>query len=426
MNENRYAVGVDIGTSEVRVVIGTLPSGEMMAGTNGAPQLTIVGVGAEPCQGMRKGSIVDINKVAISVDKAIGKAEQMSGLNVHEAVVSINGSHITGTSSTGLITISGSGVITPAEIDRVVDAAAQVKMSPNRKIISVVPHLFRVDNQDGIRDPIDMSGVRLEVEAYMVTALKPYITNLDQVMAKEEVKPIGQYAPAGMAAASLALTDQQKENGSVLIDIGHSTTGIVVYEEGDVIFTKVLPVGSNNITTDLAIGLKADLDVAERVKVEHAVAAPNLRRGNEPRVAVQIPGGQMQHKVEFDTELIDDIVEARLSEMFEMINRELKRIKRQGNLPGGAVLTGGGAKLRGIVDYARTALQMNVRVYKPSGYKGVAEKVKDPAWTTVLGLLEYSAEAGIDMTDGGGGAHLGLLSGLMAKISGLFGHKDRQ
>ena len=123
-----------------------------------------------------------------------------------------------------------------------------------------------MDNQDGIRDPIDMSGVRLEVEAYMVTALKPYITNLDQVMAKEEVKPIGQYAPAGMAAASLALTDQQKENGSVLIDIGHSTTGIVVYEEGDVIFTKVLPVGSNNITTDLAIGLKADLDVAERVK----------------------------------------------------------------------------------------------------------------------------------------------------------------
>ncbi len=228
-----------------------------------------------------------------------------------------------------------------------------------------------------------------------------------------------------MAAASIALSDQQKENGSVLIDVGHSTTSIVVYEEGDVIFTKVLPVGSNNITTDLAIGLKADLDVAERVKIEHAVAAPNLRRGNEPRVAIQIPGGQMQHKIEFDTELIDDIVEARLSEMFEMINRELKRIKRQGNLPGGAVLSGGGAKLRGIVDYARTALQMNVRIYKPSGYKGVAEKVKDPAWTTVLGLLEYSAEAGVEVADSGAGSHQGVLGGLLAKISGLFGHKER-
>ncbi len=187
MNENRYAVGVDIGTSEVRVVIGTMPAGDNAVGADGVPQLTIVGVGAEPCQGMRKGSIVDINKVAISVDKAIGKAEQMSGLSVHEAVVSINGTHITGTSSTGLITISGSGVITPAEIDRVVDAAAQVKMSANRKIISVVPHLFRVDNQDGIRDPIDMSGVGLVVDAYMVTAVILFFTFLDQVMAKEEV-----------------------------------------------------------------------------------------------------------------------------------------------------------------------------------------------------------------------------------------------
>ena len=423
MNENRYAVGVDIGTSNVRVVIGAIPAGGQ-GELDANRQLTIVGVGLQPNQGMRKGTAVDINKVAMSVDKAIGAAERMSGLNIGEAVVSINGSHINGMSSHGLITVDQSRPITPNEIDRVVDAAAQVKMSPNREIISVVPHLFRVDNQDGVRDPIDMSGVRLEVDAYMVTALTPHIKNLDQVSEKALLKPAKPYSPAGLAAANIALTDQQKENGAVLIDIGHSTTNIVVYEDGDVIDIKVLPVGSNNITTDLAIGLKADLDVAEQVKVEHAVASPKLRRGNESHVAIRVGSGQSQRRLEFDTELVDDIVEARLSELFELINRELKRIKRQANLPGGAVLTGGGANLRGIVDYARVALQMNARVYKPQNYKGVTEQIRDAGWTTALGLLEYSAESGIDMGNGSGAEHRGLIGGLIAKIGGLFNRKS--
>lgn len=419
MNENRYAVGIDIGTSNVRVVIGSIPAGGAHDGVSADEQtLTIVGVGSQPTQGMRKGTVVDINRVAMSVDKAIGAAEMMSGLNVSEAVVSINGSHISGMSSRGLITVDQSRPIGPAEIDRVVDAAAQVKMSPNREIINVEPHSFKVDNQEGVRDPVDMSGVRLEVEAYMVTALTPHIKNLDQVAEKALLKPVQSYTPAGLAAANIALTDQQKENGAVMIDIGHSTTNIVVYEEGDVIDIKVLPVGSNNITTDLAIGLKADLDVAEKVKIEHAVASSHLRRGNEPTVSVRIGNGQMQKKLEFETELIDDIVEARLSELFELINKELKRIKRQANLPGGAVLTGGGANLRGIVDYAKVALQMNARLYKPQGYKGVTEQIKDPSWTTVLGLLEYSAEQGVSMGDGGEHAGSG---GLIGKILSLFG-----
>ena len=419
MNENRYAVGIDIGTSNVRVVIGSIPAGGAHDGVSADEQtLTIVGVGSQPTQGMRKGTVVDINRVAMSVDKAIGAAEMMSGLNVSEAVVSINGSHISGMSSRGLITVDQSRPIGPAEIDRVVDAAAQVKMAPTREIITVEPHSFKVDNQEGVRDPVDMSGVRLEVEAYMVTALTPHIKNLDQVAEKALLKPVQPYTPAGLAAANIALTDQQKENGAVMIDIGHSTTNIVVYEEGDVIDIKVLPVGSNNITTDLAIGLKADLDVAEKVKIEHAVASSHLRRGNEPTVSVRIGNGQMQKKLEFETELIDDIVEARLSELFELINKELKRIKRQANLPGGAVLTGGGANLRGIVDYAKVALQMNARLYKPQGYKGVTEQIKDPSWTTVLGLLEYSAEQGVSMGDGGEHAGSG---GLIGKILSLFG-----
>lgn len=419
MNENRYAVGIDIGTSAVRVVIGSLPTGDQAQGDiDQSPEITIVGVGSQPTQGMRKGTVVDINKVAIAVDKAIGSAEMMSGLNVEEAVVSVNGTHIEGMSSKGLITVDQSRPIGPAEVDRVVDAAAKVKMSSNREIINVTPHTFTVDSQEGVRDPIDMSGVRLESDVYMVTAMTPHIKNLDQVAEKAMLKPIRPYSPAGLAAANIALTDRQKENGCIMIDIGHSTTNLVVYEEGDVIDIKVLPVGSNNITTDLAVGLQTDLDIAERIKVEHAVASPQLRRGNEPTVAIRIGNGQVQKKLEFQTELIDEIVEARLSELFDLINRELRRIKRQANLPGGAVLTGGGANLRGIVDFAKVALQMNASAFKPHGYKGVTDQIKDPSWTTALGLLEFSIDAGVNM----GGAEPAK-SGLLNKIASLFGRK---
>ena len=419
MNENRYAVGIDIGTSAVRVVIGSLPTGDQAQGDiDQSPEITIVGVGSQPAQGMRKGTVVDINKVAIAVDKAIGSAEMMSGLNVEEAVVSVNGTHIEGMSSRGLITVDQSRPIGPAEVDRVVDAAAKVKMSSNREIINVTPHTFTVDSQEGVRDPIDMSGVRLESDVYMVTAMTPHIKNLDQVSEKAMLKPIRPYSPAGLAAANIALTDRQKENGCVMVDIGHSTTNLVVYEEGDVIDIKVLPVGSNNITTDLAVGLQTDLDIAERIKVEHAVASPQLRRGNEPTVAIRVSNGQVQKKLEFQTELIDEIVEARLSELFDLINRELRRIKRQANLPGGAVLTGGGANLRGIVDFAKVALQMNASAFKPHGYKGVTDQIKDPSWTTALGLLEFSIDAGVNM----GGAEP-TKSGLLGKIASLFSRK---
>ena len=419
MNENRYAVGIDIGTSAVRVVIGSLPTGDQAQGDiDQSPEITIVGVGSQPAQGMRKGTVVDINKVAIAVDKAIGSAEMMSGLNVEEAVVSVNGTHIEGMSSKGLITVDQSRPIGPAEVDRVVDAAAKVKMSSNREIINVTPHTFTVDSQEGVRDPIDMSGVRLESDVYMVTAMTPHIKNLDQVSEKAMLKPTRPYSPAGLAAANIALTDRQKENGCVMVDIGHSTTNLVVYEEGDVIDIKVLPVGSNNITTDLAVGLQTDLDIAERIKIEHAVASPQLRRGNEPTVAIRVGNGQVQKKLEFQTELIDEIVEARLSELFDLINRELRRIKRQANLPGGAVLTGGGANLRGIVDFAKVALQMNASAFKPHGYKGVTDQIKDPSWTTALGLLEFSIDAGVNM----GGAEPAK-SGLLGKIASLFSRK---
>lgn len=417
-------IGVDIGTSKMRVVIGSLastdgPDGRSLDGDT----ITIVGVGEYASQGMRKGTIADIGKVTISLDKAMAVAEGMSGVDIQEAVVGINGSHIAGMASRGLITVDQTKPIGNSEVDRVIDAATQVKLSANREIVSVEPHFYKIDNQEGIRDPLDMSGVRLEVEVYMVTALRPNIKNLDQVLEQANLVSSQFYQPVGLVAANLALSDQQKENGAVMIDIGHSTTNIVVYEEGDVIFVKTLPVGSNNITTDLAIGLRADLDVAERVKLEHAVASPELRRGNEATVSLNIGNGPSAQKLTFKTELIDDIVEARLSELFELINKELKRIKKQANLPGGAVLTGGGAKLRGLVDYAREALGMNVHLYKMPTYKGLADKVKDPGWTVALGLMERDAQRGGSSSDGHS-SRPGILSGIIGRIAGLFTRRN--
>lgn len=393
--KNKYVVGIDIGTGTVKVVVGSLAPNENGDFVGVAP--TIIGVGVQPNLGMRKGVIVDINKVCEAVDQALADAEKMSGIHVDAATVSINGMNIAGMSSRGVIAVnSNNGVITQDEINRVLEAATIVKLAPNRVILNTEARTFKVDNQDGIRDPIDMSGVRLEVDAYVITALMPQLRNIEQVLAQLELTPHKPYVPSGLAAARIALSDQQRENGALLVEIGHSTTTMVVYEEGDIIDIKVFPVGSNNITTDLAVGLKTDLDIAEQVKVQHAVAAPELRRGNESVVAVKVmtPGGEPK-RIGFKAEVVDTIVEARLEELFELINKELKRIKKAANLPGGLVLTGGGANLRGIADYAKRALQMNARVYKPQGYKDVSKRIASPSFVTAVGLMEIDADSAV-------------------------------
>ena len=413
MNENRYAVGVDIGTSEVRVVVASVP---MDNGQAESEPLTILGVGSCRSQGMRKGTVVDIKKIATSVDKAIGIAEEMSGFEISEALISINGTHINGRKSHGLVTVDHTRPIRVEDIDRAINAATQVKMPSNSTVIDVCPRLFKVDDQDGVRDPIDMEGLRLEVDIYMVTALAPHVKVLDQVSDQAHIAAMDKYVPSGVAASEIALTDQQRENGCVMIDIGYATTNIVVYEEGNIVDVCVLPVGSANITNDLAVGLKTDLDIAEQVKISHAVASSKFRRGNEAKLAIRIDNNLGQNKLEFDTELVDEIVEARLVELFELVNKELKRIKRQAGLPGGAVLTGGGANLRGIADLAKICLGMNARVYSPKGYKGVSEKVNDPSWIAVLGLVERAIGKGIVIGSNHHSNRPGLLGSLFSRL----------
>ncbi|MCL2451975.1 cell division protein FtsA [Candidatus Saccharibacteria bacterium] len=405
MNETKYAVGLDIGTDTVKVVVGHVESQGKIP--------TIIGVGTHKNSGMRKGTVVNLDRTAEAVDRALEAAERMSGYQIDRATVSINGSHIIGLSSRGVIAVGAGGqTIGHEELARVEEAATVVQLPANREILDVTPRSYKLDNQDGIRDPFGMTGVRLEVDAYMITALAPHLKNLEKVLSMTELPP-HRVVASGLAAARAVLSDNSKENGVVLVDIGGTTTNVAVYEEGDLIHTAILPIGSNNITNDLAIGLKTDLDIAEKVKIEHAVAAPELRRGSSDRIAVKVGSGATAQTLQFDAEIIDEVVEARLAEIFELVNHELKKIKRLAKLPGGAVLTGGGAKLRGIADYAREVLSMNAHVGQIPEFGGMDDKVSSPEFAVVLGLML------IDL-DSAPNENTRARGGFLPKISGLF------
>lgn len=410
---SRYAVGLDVGTSKVRVVVGHFDE------QTGVP--TIVGVASEPNTGMRKGTVVNLVNTAQSVDKALEAAERMSGHQITSATVSVNGSHVVGIASRGVIAVGSSGhEINSDDIARVEEAATVVQLPANREIVEVTPRSYQLDGQDNIKDPLGMTGVRLEVDAYVITALAPHIKNLEKACEMTETA-ISNIMLSGLGAARAVLSDQQMENGVLLVDMGSSTTNLVVFDEGDLIHVAVLPVGGNNITNDLAIGLKVDLDVAEKVKVEHAVAHSDFRRGKEEKVSVTVDG----QKHEFETADIDMIVDARLEEIFEQITAELKKVGRVAKLPGGVVLVGGGAELKGVADYAKQALSLSARVGRATGLGGVGEEVSNPSYATAVGLMlsDLMSTTGENQTgdskkNSKSGSFLQSLSG---KITGMFG-----
>lgn len=408
---SRYVVGLDIGTTHVRAVVGHV------SGENEKP--TIVGVGVEPNSGMRKGTVVNLVNTAQAIDKALEAAERMSGQQIHEATVSVNGSHVVGMSSRGVIAVGHE--ITEGDLDRVEEAATVVQLPANREILEVTPRSYQLDGQENIKDPIGMTGVRLEVDAHVITALGPHIKNLVKACEITETR-VNNRVLAGLAAARAVVSEQQTENGVVLVDIGGTTTNVVVFEEGDLQHVAVLPVGSVNITNDLAIGLKTDLDIAEKVKVDHAVAVASAHKNSSKKAVVKIE--KVSH--EFDIEDIDMIVDARLEEIFELVQKELQSIGRASKLPGGVVLTGAGALMPGIEEFAKQALQLSARVGKPTGYGGVADQIESPGFATAVGLmLSDLASAPHARTHAGGhgdpnGKVGDIARGVSSKITGIF------
>jgi cell division protein FtsA len=374
---NKYAVGIDIGTTTVRCVVGHID------GTTGVP--TIVGVGAAPNTGMRKGNVVNLAGPAQAIDDALGEAERMSGYQVDAATISINGSHILSTHADGMIAVgSANHEIVEEDIMRIEEVATLGKVPANREILDVIPHAYKLDGQDSIKNPVGMTGTRLEIDAHVVSVLTPNLLNLQKSL--ESAKVVSRsIIVAGVAAARAVLSENQVENGVVLVDIGGSTTNVAVYEEGDLQFTAVIPVGGINITNDLAIGLKIDQEVAEIVKIEHASA---ISRGESSGVSLEHDGEILS----FSTSDIDEIVEARLEEIFDAIHKELTRAGRAGKLPSGVVLTGGSAQLKGLNEYAKESLGLAARVGKATGFGGVADDIDKPQFATAVGLMLIDSE----------------------------------
>ena len=382
MQENsRHAVGIDIGTTTVRCVVAHID------GTTGVP--TIVGVGVAPNSGMRKGTVINLAGPAKAIDDALGEAERMSGYQVDRATISINGVHILSTHADGMIAVgSADHEITGEDIMRIEEVATIGKVPANREILQVIPHAYKLDGQDNIKNPIGMTGTRLEIDAHVVSVLIPHLTNLQKAAESANVSP-NSVIVAGVAAAKAVLSEQQLENGVVLIDIGGATTNIAIYEEGDLQYAAVIPVGGVNITNDLAIGLKTDPEIAEQLKIKYASA---ISHNESSSVEINHDGEILT----FETAEIDDIVEARLEELFESINKELKRAGRFGRLPSGAVITGGTAQLNGIADYAKESLGLAARIGKPAGYGGVADGVDKPQFATALGLMLIDANDAVN------------------------------
>lgn len=365
--------GLDIGTSTVRCVIG-------MDDPQNPARPSVIGHGTAANLGMRKGVVVHVEDVVDAVVRAVTEAERVSGVRVDRATVNINGQHVTGINSKGVIAISTANrEISNEDRLRVEEAATVVKLPPNREIVQVFAKNYRLDGQDNIKDPVGMHGVRLEVDTHIVTASSPNVKSLLAALERARVVPTHKTV-SSLAAAEAVLTRQQKEAGTLLVDIGAGTTNVVVIEDGEVQHVAVIPLGGIHITNDLAIGLKTDLDVAELVKLTHASVESKDHVGGLSVV-------HDDKTYSFDAEDVHMITEARIEELLEYIDRELKKIHRSRKLPGGVVLVGGSAKLPGLAEYTKQKLELAARTGTLQPLAGLVDTVQDPAYASAVGLM---------------------------------------
>lgn len=371
----RYAVGLDVGTSSVRAVVASVAEGG---------KLSVVGYAEAPNSGMRRGVVANLGGPADAIDRMLGEVERMSGYEVNAAAVSINGPIIS-TRTEGMIATGASEhEISEEDLMRVEDVALQGKIPPNQEVLQVVPLQYMLDGQSGIKDPLGMMGARLEMKANVVSTLAPNYDNLRRVAENAEVAPI-LVMPSVMAAAKAVLTERQRENGVAVVDLGATTTGVAIYEENDLQYISVVPLGSNNITNDLAVVLEIDTELAEAIK--QRFASGNFG-ASEKNVVIKWQGKDL----EFEREKIDQAIADRLGEILEYVRKELKRARYEQRLPEGIVLTGGGAKMREIEKFVRETLRTSVKIGVPGELSGVAEAVQKPEYAAAVGLMLMAAE----------------------------------
>ncbi len=399
MAKEKAVVGIDVGSSKITTLI---------ANSSREGSLTVVGVSTVPSKGIRKGQVVDIDEAVSSIAVGVESAERMAGYSISSAFVSVGGSHINSVNSRGVVAVSGSeNEIGPEDIRRVTEAARAISIPSSREIIHVIPRDFIVDSQEGIKDPVGMTGVRLEVETHIISGAATSMRNLAKCIQQVGVD-IEDLIFSGVAAAESALTETEKELGVALVDIGGGTTSVSLFTDGSVAHSVVLPIGGKNITNDLAIGLRASLDNAEKIKVElsrkpkRIVTHEDLENKEKKSETQQKEEKKKEDLLDVSklglTEdlgplskktLVDGIIKPRLTEIFTLVGMEIKRSGYGTLLPSGIVVTGGGAETIGIVEVGKEVLRMPVRTASPSGVTGLIDEISSPAYSASVGLLLY-------------------------------------
>ncbi len=377
MSKENIVVGLDVGTCCIRTVVARLKA------DGSKPQL--IGVGQAPSCGLRKGIVVDIDEVVKSISQSVQEAERMSGVPIERAYVSVSGNHINTRISKGVAAISrADGEVSKEDVLRAINAASAISLSQNREIIHIIPRSFSVDGQVNIKEPVGMNGVRLEVDALIIEGATPFIKNLTKCVSEAGLE-IEELVLAPLAASRSALSKRQKELGVLALDLGGGTAGLTIFEEGDIVHSCVLPIGSSHITNDIAIGLRSDIDLAERIKLEYGAAiSSEIDKKDLIDLSKLSMGGEkgIIPRVE-----VVNIIEARISEILELVGKELKKVDRQGLLPAGVVLLGGGAKVPGLVDLTKEELKLPVQVGFPLDLDGPMDDVDDPSFATAIGLI---------------------------------------
>ncbi|MCH7673473.1 cell division protein FtsA [candidate division KSB1 bacterium] len=374
---SKYIAGLDIGTTKIAAIIAEI---------NGSPEPTIIGVGTSPSDGLRKGVVVNLEKTIRSIEAAIEEAERMAGVQIDEVFAGIAGDHIRSINGRGVVAVAGpNNEITPADIRRVIDAAKAVALPIDREVLHILPQEFIVDDQHGIKDPVGMSGVRLEVEVHIVTGAITSAQNIYRSISRAGMRAMDLVLEP-LASSYSVLGEDEKELGVIVMDLGGGTTDIAMFFEECIRHTAVVGLGGKSITNDLALGLRTPVDQAENIKIQHGCA---IRKPGFRDETIEVPGVGGRPERRLSKAYLVDIIQPRMEEILTLAHREIKKSNYVHLMSAGLVLTGGGSLLEGTVELAEEIFDMSVKLGVPNKFNGLTDLAQSPIHATGVGLVHY-------------------------------------
>ncbi|MEA5444835.1 cell division protein FtsA [Gammaproteobacteria bacterium AB-CW1] len=376
-SEKNLIVGLDIGTSKVVAIVGEI---------KGEDQVEVIGIGHHPSRGLKKGVVVNIESTVQSIQRAVEEAELMAGCEIHSVFAGIAGSHVKSLNSHGIVAIRDKEV-TPGDVERVIDAARAVAIPADQKILHILPQEFIIDDQDGIREPVGMSGVRLEAKVHMVTGAASAAQNIVKCVRRCGLE-VDDIILEQLASSYSVLTEDEKDLGVCIVDIGGGTTDMAVFTDGSIRHTAVIPIAGDQITNDIAVALRTPTHHAEEIKVKYACALPQLASPDE---TIEVPSVGDRPARRLARQTLAEVVEPRYEELFSLVQAELRRSGFEDMIAAGLVITGGSAKMEGAVELAEEVFHMPVRLGTPQHVQGLSDVVRNPVYATGVGLLLFGS-----------------------------------